>query len=206
MIIWLVNDEIQAKTQLRKTINFHETFNNVNECIDYITECKRDKIFFVIIEEFISVTLPTTHDLPQIYSIYIFSQNENQQIKSYSKVRGIYSQIIEIHQEIIQDMRKLVPDDNLPISVLPASDMITPSNRLSASFMYFQLFLNILLQMDVGNGKQDMIDECRRQYDGNENELKNIDDFQCNYTVNKAIEWYTRDTFLYRSIISCRQH
>jgi hypothetical protein len=157
MIIWLMNDEIQEKIQLRKIINFHETFNNVDECIDYITECKTENIFFVIIEEFISITLSVIHDLPQIYSIYILSENGNQQIESYSKLRGIYPQIIDIHQEIIQNTIKLVPDNNLSISVLL-------SNRLSASFMSFQLFLDILLHMDVGHVKQDMPDKCRRHY------------------------------------------
>ncbi len=50
------------------------------------------------------------------------------------------------------------------------------------------MFLNILLRMDVDNAKHDMIDECYRQYDDNEYESKNIDDFECNYTTDQAIQ------------------
>ncbi|CAF3898691.1 unnamed protein product [Rotaria sp. Silwood1] len=64
--------------------------------------------------------------------------------------------------------------------------------------MYFQLFLHILLHLEVDNAKQDMFDVCHRQYDGNEYKLKNIEEFERNYTVDKVIQWYTYDTFLYR--------
>ncbi|CAF3840717.1 unnamed protein product [Rotaria sp. Silwood1] len=64
--------------------------------------------------------------------------------------------------------------------------------------MYFQLFLHILLHLEVDNAKQDMFDVCHRQYDGNEYKLKNIEEFERNYTVDKVIQWYTCDTFLYR--------
>jgi hypothetical protein len=161
-----MNNENDEKLQLRRTINFHETFNNFDECIDYITECKTEKIFFIIVEEFIDIVLPVIHDFVQIQSIYILSENNeiNQQIEQYSKVCGIYPQIIDIHQVIIQNIMRLLPNDNLPVRILPSNNI----NRLDASFMYFQLFLDILLYIDVGNAKQDMIDECLRQYNGNE--------------------------------------
>jgi hypothetical protein len=48
--------------------------------------------------------------------------------------------------------------------------------------------------------KQEMIDELRCASSGNEMILKQINEFEVNYHSNAAIQWYTRDSFLYRVI------
>ncbi len=45
-----------------------------------------------------------------------------------------------------------------------------------------------------------MIDELRRISSDNDIFLKQINDFEQNYHSNAAIEWYTRDSCLYRLI------
>jgi hypothetical protein len=45
-----------------------------------------------------------------------------------------------------------------------------------------------------------MIDELRRVSSDNDIFLRQIDDFEQNYHSNAAIQWYTRDSFLYRLI------
>ncbi|CAF4232341.1 unnamed protein product [Rotaria magnacalcarata] len=45
-----------------------------------------------------------------------------------------------------------------------------------------------------------MIFECRRNYPGCRSELNQIEEFGRSYCSNDAINWYTRDFFLYRTI------
>ncbi|CAF1063690.1 unnamed protein product [Didymodactylos carnosus] len=73
-------------------------------------------------------------------------------------------------------------------------------NRQEASFIYFQLLINILLRIEDtnGNARKEIIDECRQQYAGNDKELKNIDDFEMTYSVNKAVWWYNHECFINR--------
>ncbi len=52
----------------------------------------------------------------------------------------------------------------------------------------------------TSEAKQEMIDELFRTSSGNEMILKQIDEFNRNYHSNAAIQWYTRDSFLYRVI------
>jgi tetratricopeptide (TPR) repeat protein len=48
------------------------------------------------------------------------------------------------------------------------------------------------------NDKKDLIDFCKQQYKNNTSELNIIDEFDKNYSSNRAIWWYTRESFLYR--------
>lgn len=48
--------------------------------------------------------------------------------------------------------------------------------------------------------KQQMLYECRRNYFNYRSELNQIEEFSRSYSSNEAINWYTRDSFLYRTI------
>ncbi|CAF1407093.1 unnamed protein product [Didymodactylos carnosus] len=65
--------------------------------------------------------------------------------------------------------------------------------------MYFQLLIEILLEIDSSDeSKQELIEQCRKQYEKNEQELAYIEEFHEEYEPNRAIWWYTRECFLYR--------
>ena len=48
------------------------------------------------------------------------------------------------------------------------------------------------------NDKTDLLTLCKEQYEGNEDELKILEEFEQNYLPSRAIWWYTRQSFLYR--------
>ncbi len=52
-----------------------------------------------------------------------------------------------------------------------------------------------------------LVHYLKEYYDGNPTQRKILDEFQSNYTSSDALRWYTRDSFLFRSInIASRQH
>ncbi|CAF1579394.1 unnamed protein product [Rotaria magnacalcarata] len=67
------------------------------------------------------------------------------------------------------------------------------------TFMWFQLFVEILLRLKVTSAAQDrMREECCSNYASNQIELHKINEFFDSYTLDKAAHWFTRDSFLYR--------
>jgi tetratricopeptide (TPR) repeat protein len=72
-------------------------------------------------------------------------------------------------------------------------------NNLNSRFLYFQVFIDVLLQMDsMSNDMIDLISLCRDQYKGNKFQLNILREFQQTYSSNNAIWWFTRDTIISR--------
>ncbi len=64
--------------KLRQTINNVNAFTDVDECIDFITDMKeRKKAFMIISEEFSEMIIPIDQDIPEVRSIYIFSEQQH---------------------------------------------------------------------------------------------------------------------------------
>ncbi|CAF1469972.1 unnamed protein product, partial [Rotaria sordida] len=72
----------------------------------------------------------------------------------------------------------------------------------NVNLMWLEAFINILLHvpLDKNAAKQDMIAECRLYYKSNPVELKKIDEFENDYCPETVINWYTRDSFVYRLV------
>jgi tetratricopeptide (TPR) repeat protein len=65
--------------------------------------------------------------------------------------------------------------------------------------MWFQLFIEVLLRMHhKSTDRKELIDICKENYKGNQQEMKIIDEFEKNYKPEDAIWWYTRESCFYR--------
>ncbi|CAF2703548.1 unnamed protein product [Rotaria sp. Silwood2] len=74
-------------------------------------------------------------------------------------------------------------------------------------FWWFQVFKHHIIQMSyTANAasrlaaKLDMLEVCREVYANNSRQLQAIDKFEATYEASQAVEWYTKDTFVYRLI------
>jgi hypothetical protein len=66
-------------------------------------------------------------------------------------------------------------------------------------FIAFQLLLDIILRLDqTSYAKAELLEFCRSKYHDKPKQLKEIDDFDRDYQSENAVEWYTKDSFLYR--------
>jgi len=99
------------------------------------------------------------------------------------------------------DLLALIP----PISMLTNSSSsfeeksIRDLNKESATFMWFQLLIEVLTRMPLSNqAKNELLVECRQQYHDNACELEKIAQFDSDCSPTNCIRWYTRDCFLYR--------
>ena len=173
------NHELQdAWQQLRGVVNNIYLFSDPDECVDFLTNVKMEQIFLVSDEK-----------LP-----------DEQWTKALPKVQGVYRDIESISQALQMGAKRCNPQ---PIAVSfsrsNGEDNATVDlNQLESSFMYTQLFKNVLLDMPYDErAVQDLVKYYTEKHADNPNALTLVEEFGREYRPEKAIWWYTRPIFIY---------
>ena len=210
-LVWL-NDATNQSTQwfqdslteLRSVVNDVSTFTQQDDAIDFLTDISGMSAFLIVTDKIGAYTLPLIHDIPHLDSIYILHHNDCQQqwTQQWVKMKGIHTDISSICQSL-QLATHQCDHDSIPVSFITTSREISAENinRLEPSFMYTQLFKEILLKMENENKSIKILtDFCRRFYKDNRHGLKIIDEFEGTYRPESAIWWYTRECFVYNML------
>ncbi|CAF3312626.1 unnamed protein product [Rotaria sp. Silwood2] len=72
---------------------------------------------------------------------------------------------------------------------------------INGQFIFAQVIMDCLLRLKyTQTDKAELIDRCKAQYEGNIEELNNVLEFEKYYSSDKALLWYTRETFLYKTV------
>lgn len=192
------SDFKNSLTQLRRIVNTIDTFTNSDQCMNFLTTIKNEKVFMIVSGTFSQSIIPAIHDLSQLDSIYIFCTNKSKYVQwtsEWTKVKGVFTQIDDICDVLKKDTQQC-DHDSISISVTSKN-----LNRLEPSFMYTQLLKEILLEMDYDDKvKTELVEFCRIQFQNNSNELKIIDEFERDYHAHTPIWWYTCECFTYQMI------
>jgi tetratricopeptide (TPR) repeat protein len=73
------------------------------------------------------------------------------------------------------------------------------STRLNGQFIHSQLLIDCLIRMESSsNERQELITLCKQQYKYNPTELEIVKEFERDYSPDRSLWWYTRQSFLYR--------
>ncbi|CAF2743861.1 unnamed protein product [Rotaria sp. Silwood2] len=207
LLVWLdaqidesTDDFRNSIKYLRRTVNTIETFDDDNECINYITQIQNEKAFVIISGALCQSIVPRIHQLNQLYAIFIFCRQPSKYeewAKNWPKVKSIVTEITLICDSVRQLARQC-DEDSVTISAIESLNQIEPS------FMYTQLFKEIILEINFDQKKeiQALAQYVRKKYEGDDNQLKIIDEFATEYRddsdgKNKPIWWYTRECFTY---------
>ena len=210
LLIWLDNniDEVNDSDcyhtikQLRTVVNTVDIFRDADKCIDFITSVQEEKIFMIISGALGEILMPTIHTIEHVYSIYIFCRNKSkhkQWSQAWPKVRGVFTEILPICDELRQDVQQY---DQNAISVSFVSkieELLTQNlNQINQSFMYTQILKEILLTIKFNQKSiQEFIVYCREKFADNPKELDNVNRLEREYHRHSPIWWYTYDCFLY---------
>jgi hypothetical protein len=122
--------------------------------------------------------------------------------KKWDKIRGIHTDIKPICQAL-QLATKQCNQDSIAVSFVTVSDGASSQNldRLEPSFMYTQIFKEILLEMRHDEKSiTDLAIYCRKFYIGNVTELTVVSEFEHGYRPKSPIWWYTREYFTYQML------
>ncbi|CAF3040779.1 unnamed protein product [Rotaria sp. Silwood2] len=184
------DDNIQTISLLRGIINYLNTFDNVIDCYDYIAEVQDEKVFLIVSGGISQQIIPYIYQMPQIQYVYLYcfdvDKHKHWAIE-YEIVRGVYTNMNDICQQLSTDVI-ISSHQFLSMTIISAHIKEKDINKQEASFMYFELLTEILIGMQpADDAKTNMVNYCRLQYDGNEIDLKHIDEFSRTYTPNKAI-------------------
>jgi hypothetical protein len=182
-LVWLdgdideTNDDCRNSIRkLRQVVNTVNTFVDVDECIDFITDIE-EKAFVVISGEFSQPIISIVQNIFQVNCVYIFSTNNVQYekwAKEWPKVAGVYTDITPIC-EALRQARRDCDFNTVSISFAKKMDGATGPNRdtLDSSFMYTQILKEILLTIDFNEEHiKEFLTYCREQLAGNDAELK----------------------------------
>ena len=196
------NDFGDSITQLGQVINTINTFVDINECMNFITDMKQEQTFLVLSGKLSQTVLSTVHELSQVNSIYILDSNNTLReklTKQWSKLKDIYADITSLCEKL-KNAVKACDQNLISMSFIKKTDETSNKsvNELDCSFMYTQILKEILLTIDF---EQVHIDEfltyCREQFADNSNQLRNIDKIANEYRNHQPIWWYTCNCFLY---------
>ncbi|CAF1395098.1 unnamed protein product [Rotaria sp. Silwood1] len=207
LLVWLdvqvdesTDDFRNSIKHLRQTVNTIEIFDDENECINYITQIQNEKAFFIISGTLCQSIVPRIHQLNQLYSIYVFCRQPSKYeewAKDWPKVKSIVTEITSICDSVRQLARQC-DEDSVRISAIKSL------NQIESSFLYTQLFKEVILEINFDQKKeiQALVQYVRKKYEGDDNQLKIIDEFATEYRDdsdgnNRPIWWYTRECFTY---------
>ena len=127
------------------------TFMDTDECIDFLTDVKYEKVFMIVQDDVEGNIMFLLHQIPQLSAIFILSNDKSkykQTTKNWRKVKGIFSEITDISESIKRLLRRY-DEDNIPFSCITAENIMSPNlDQLPPSFMYTQLIKETLFDME----------------------------------------------------------
>ncbi|CAF0746651.1 unnamed protein product [Adineta steineri] len=204
-LIWLNDNgnDVDIQKELRNIINHIETFDDVEECKNYIENAsENDRLVLVTNGEFGRQIVSSIHQLRQISSIYINSEDK-QWTNDFPKIKGIHAKMDELVLQIHKNHKNPRKIEK-PVWVnmfTTISDAEKSTTGINGQFAFSQLLLDCLLRLKSNeNDRHELISYCEKEYEGNQNELNHLDEFQSSYSSDNVLCWYTRESFFYKTL------
>lgn len=173
-------------------------------CEEHTMKFENEPIFLVILKD--RIPEKDFENLPQIRSIYILKeecQNLEYDPTDHKKLVGIFENINTLIERLY---KYILLAGDLPISICRLDEIknqqsLTKLNGNTLMFLCDQLFIFYLvnpINPNMDKLKRDMLEQCELNYKNNKVQLDCIKSFGENCSDDNALEWYTKDSFLYR--------
>lgn len=220
VVVWLRDGDLDSEIEfeLRQLINYIKVYENEVHCLRYIRTNPKEKIFLILSDSIAENFVLKIHHLDQIQFIYVFCEyflrysrcnslvkveKHRQWTKNYSKIVDVYDDRSKLFSKLQEDAHFL-SISTISLTIFHLNDdekSVRECDKDNGTLLWFYLLVEVLLRMpDKSTSKSEMIDECRLYYENDLIEQEKIRDFQENYVAEEAISWYTRDSFLFRTL------
>ena len=197
------NDLNQVVEPLKKITGTVESFINVDQCVDFLTDISDKKVLMIIYDYSDDRFLALLADIPQLCSIHLFGTRRipNGPGRKIKKFRGMYHDVEQLCHSIKQDIHRQWTAESTTLSIIAAGSS-QASNELESSFMYTQLLKEIIVGMDydAGSARRDFVTFCRQRLSLLDCSPNRLDLFERTYEHHSPIWWYTTEAFVYRSL------
>ena len=185
--------------QLRSVTNKINIFTDRDKAIDFLTENHGVKAFLIVEGIIGQDILPLIHDIPQLDAIYIFGSNQSQHqqwTQKWNKIKGVHTEVKALCKAL-QLAAKQCNQDSIAVSFVTVGEGSSNVNlnQLEPTFMYTQIFKEILLNMEYDQQSvKNFTTYCR---EGDYGTSDDINRFENGYSKKSAVWWYTASPFVY---------
>ena len=220
-VFWLDeqhNDPLQkyniGPSKLRAIIDYLQCFMLIDACVDIIEKMINSTVFVVVSSLSCSQLLLKIHHLPQVHSIYIYGNLDNDgfdstTLNAYEKVRyatngDVYRRPDELFPQLSQDIRVFLRQNTaiqttMPFSVFPVNEERTTGPHSRQHERWFPYLIEAFQEIPpIANGKEKFVAQCQKLYQNNQSALNFLKEFDETYVPQMAISWYTREGILYQ--------
>ncbi|CAF2045517.1 unnamed protein product [Rotaria magnacalcarata] len=206
--VWLENEFYPIEQRFQSIIrpNLWEHLSNIDECQLFIQKklLQRNQKICLVTSNYLAKRLFTYEHVSNIYAAYLYLNEQDMLshwIQDFPIIRGVHSSLDSLFQQFNCDLTTNIESTplELPQTVNEDSWPVTFLETDQDGFKRHRYLIEIVLKLPrTLEAKQEMVDELRRVSVENNITFQQINDFEQSYHSNAAIQWYTRDTFLYR--------
>lgn len=212
-VIWIDSNATQKDEKTQSLIAKLHAISEDCICIADLDGCNEhlrnksiQRCFIIISGSLGQDFVKRFHSLSMIHSIYIYCFNQKlheQWSKSWDKIQGVYTRI----DPICHSLRRVIelsdsPDFTMSLLYLNEDEKTVHLERLEPQFIYTNILKETIYEIEYNleESKRNMVEIFRKKYCGDDQQLQFIDEYEKTYTSNDVIKWYTRESFLYRSV------
>ncbi|CAF1157791.1 unnamed protein product [Rotaria sp. Silwood1] len=205
IVIWLSSDDVP--NSIMNFADYLKIYDSCEACISYIKKFKSErKILLVYMMDWAYLSI--FEDFSQIQSIYVLKkQDDNLEFnkQNHPKLIDLFQNLDELINRLRKDILLTYRSD-LPINISSLNEnnieqSLTSLHGNSLALLWNQYFLYYLIKypnVNMKNLKRIMLDQCRLEYQNNQSELTKIKDFEMHCSNKNILNWYAKDSFLYR--------
>ncbi|CAF3610138.1 unnamed protein product [Rotaria sp. Silwood1] len=205
--IWLdsyANDNRHAEQKLRSVINYLKKFQDIEECEQYIEKTSEQNRLILIVSGMLGREIvPSIHYHRKVISIYIYCMDKetNEQWSSkFIKVKSVLTHIDDLISQLREDY-KIQRKIEQPLAINRFLIDVKSPTILNNRFLFSQILIDCLLKLQSNEkDKNELIHLLQNEYQGNRNELNNINEFKEKYVPNKVLWWYKKDSFFSKTL------
>ncbi|CAF1098951.1 unnamed protein product [Adineta ricciae] len=197
----------QIQQQLQQIINHLKTFHDRQQCHDYITSLfPHDRLVLIVSSRCGQELVPQIHSLRQVSAIYVYfidGQANEQWTKRFIKVQKVATQVKDLIDHIKTNQNNQTKaDEPLSINIFNSTGTSDQSTtEINGHFLHSLLLIDVLLRIKPNDkDKHQLITLCREHFHVNDHELGLVREFEQEYSSDKALWWYTRQSFVYKMV------
>lgn len=205
VIVWLdsniCDSDENTRNEIVKLQNIIEnvkTFNDVDQCFNFLQGVKNEKIFMIIsdsFEQYFIHFLNFIEGMDEIYSVYIVCNHQEEWSEQCKKLKGVFTGIEYIFDTLKQDINQC------KIDLTSNTVDLNKRHQIDLSYIYSKILLEIISKIEYDEDAKNMfIGYWREQCADNISYLRKIDEFERCYREHSPIWWYTREVYIYSTL------
>ncbi|CAF4080405.1 unnamed protein product, partial [Adineta steineri] len=209
-LIWLdenvnIKETRGTEQKLRSIINHIKKFQDVKQCQQYIEQTsQKDRLVIIVSGRLGQEIVTYIHQLRQVISIYVYcmdKKSNEQWTCKFSKIKSVVVNLDELVSQITTD-HKIQKKVEEPFSIYTFTTSVgagKSTTGVNGQFVFSQILVDCLLQLKSTDiDKNELINCCQNEYEGNDTELNNLHEFKEYYSPDNVLWWYTRESFFYK--------